>query len=114
MSDTGWVKAEFDFGEEARRGINDVTPEQWDAAARTPLCPTPSLAETSLGKQEGGSHYKNLTIQPIEYIQANKLGYEQGNVVKYVTRYKEKGGVGDLLKAIHYLELMIDDIKERR
>ena len=95
--------------EEQELSLNDVTPEQWDAAARTHLHP-PSALE----KQEGGSHYKNLKIQPIEYIQANKLGYEQGNVIKYVTRYNEKGGVEDLLKAIHYIELMINDIKERR
>jgi len=89
--------------------LNDATPEQWDAAARTHLHP-PSALE----KQEGGKHYKELKIQPIEYIQANKLGYEQGNVVKYITRYADKGGVEDLLKAIHYIELLIDDIKERK
>jgi len=90
-------------------GLNSATPAQWDAAARTQLNPP-----SALGKQEGGKHYKELKIQPIEYIQANKLGYEQGNVIKYITRYADKGGVEDLLKAIHYIELLIDDIKERK
>ncbi len=95
--------------EQLELNLNSATPEEWDAAARTHLHPP-----SPLKKQEGGNHYKSLKIQPIEYIQANKLGYEQGNVVKYVTRYNEKGGVEDLLKAIHYIELLIDDIKERK
>jgi hypothetical protein len=59
-------------------------------------------------KQEGGSHYKNLKIQPMQYALENKLDYAQANVVKYVTRHKEKNGKEDLLKAIHNLELMIE------
>jgi len=58
--------------------------------------------------QIGGDHYK-LPIQPIEYIMANNLSYCQGNVVKYVTRYKAKHGVEDLQKAIHYIQFMIDE-----
>ena len=59
-------------------------------------------------KQEGGSHYKNLKIQPMQYALENKLDYAQANVVKYVTRHKEKNGKEDLLKAIHNIELMIE------
>lgn len=65
---------------------------------------------TSMTKQVGGDHYKKLKIQPIEYINANGIGYCEGNVIKYVTRWREKGGVGDLLKAMHYIELLIDSI----
>ena len=43
------------------------------------------MSGSSLNKQEGGSHYKDLPIQPVEYIYANALGYFEGNVVKYVT-----------------------------
>lgn len=60
-------------------------------------------------RQEGGDHYKKYPIQPVEYITANGLGYCEGNVVKYVTRYKDKNGVEDLRKAIHYLELLIEE-----
>jgi hypothetical protein len=58
--------------------------------------------------QEGGDHYKNMSMQPWDYIVANNLGYLEGNVVKYVTRYKEKGGVEDLKKARHYLDKLIE------
>lgn len=57
--------------------------------------------------QVGGAHYKQYNIQPIEYAMANGLNYCQANVVKYVTRYKDKGGTEDLRKAIHYLEVLI-------
>lgn len=60
-----------------------------------------------LDVQVGGGHYKDLVIQPIEYIHANKLGYCEGNIIKYVTRYKNKNGVEDLKKARHYIDLLI-------
>ena len=60
-----------------------------------------------LNTQIGGNHYKTLGIQPVEYIRANNLGYFEGNVVKYVTRWKDKDGIKDLEKARHYLDLLI-------
>lgn len=60
----------------------------------------------ALEVQEGGSHYKTLGIQPVEYIAANDLSYFEGNVVKYVTRHRDKGGVEDIDKAIHYLQMI--------
>jgi hypothetical protein len=62
---------------------------------------------SALDKQESGTHYKDKGIQPIVYIHANNLGFCEGNVVKYVTRWRDKGGEADLRKAIHYLELLI-------
>lgn len=53
------------------------------------------------------NHYKVKKIEPIEYIHANELDFFEGNVVKYITRYKEKGGKEDLEKAKHYIELII-------
>ena len=61
----------------------------------------------AMDKQVGGSHYQ-LPIQPIEYILANGLGYCEANVVKYVSRWRNKGGIQDLKKAIHYLEMLIE------
>lgn len=58
-------------------------------------------------RQEGGGHYKALAIQPGRYNIANGLGWAEGSVVHYVTRWREKGGVEDLRKAIHTLELLI-------
>jgi hypothetical protein len=66
------------------------------------------LTTSALDKQESGNHYKDKGIQPIVYIHANNLGFCEGNVVKYVTRWRDKGGEADLRKAIHYLELLIE------
>ena len=63
---------------------------------------------SALDKQVSGSHYKDKGIQPIVYIHANNLGFCEGNVVKYVTRHKEKNGRADIEKAIHYLELLLE------
>lgn len=62
----------------------------------------------ALEKQVDGSHYKNQAIQPVEYIHANGIGFFEGNVIKYVTRWREKGGVADLEKAKHYIELLVE------
>ena len=58
--------------------------------------------------QIGGTHYKYLEIQPIDYILGNSLGYCEGNVVKYVSRWQSKGGIDDLRKAKHYIDFLID------
>jgi hypothetical protein len=58
--------------------------------------------------QVGGSHYKDKAIQPWDYIASNNLGYLEGNVVKYVSRWREKGGLEDLKKAQHYLTKLIE------
>ena len=60
----------------------------------------------SLDKQVAGDHYKTLKIQPIEYIYANELGWCEGNIVKYITRWKQKGGLNDIDKVIHYAEML--------
>jgi hypothetical protein len=58
--------------------------------------------------QVAGSHYKQNTIQPWDFVAANGLGFFEGNIVKYVTRWKEKGGIDDLRKARHYLDKLIE------
>lgn len=63
----------------------------------------------ALTVQHGGNHYKKLAIQPVEYIMANNIPYMEGNVIKYITRWKDKGGVQDLNKAKHYIELLIEN-----
>lgn len=64
--------------------------------------------EEALGVQVGGDHYKNKAIQPVEYCMANNIGFMEGSVIKYVTRWKDKGGVEDLKKARHFLDMLID------
>ena len=52
-------------------------------------------------------HYTQFKIEPFEFIHKNKLGFAEGNVVKYICRWRDKGGVDDLKKAISYIELII-------
>ena len=59
-------------------------------------------------KQVGGDHYQ-MPIQPIEFIVANSIEYRAGNVIKYVVRHSKKNGKEDLLKARHYLDMIIQD-----
>ena len=63
---------------------------------------------TPLTKQIGGDHYKGYPIQPLEYSMANGLDTCQANVIKYVTRFRDKRGVEDLRKALYYLEVLIE------
>lgn len=65
--------------------------------------------KNTLNNQEGGNHYKNMAIQPIEFIIKNGLGFIEGNIIKYVCRYKDKNGLEDLKKARHYLDMLIED-----
>ena len=58
--------------------------------------------------QVGGDHYKAKSIQPWDFIAANQLGYFEGNIVKYVSRWRDKGGINDLKKARHYLDKLIE------
>ena len=70
--------------------------------------PLGGIAMSALSVQVGGDHYKNLAIQPAEYIHANNIGFFEGNVIKYVSRWKQKNGIADLEKAAHYIDLLIE------
>jgi hypothetical protein len=63
---------------------------------------------TANNVQHGGTHYKDKAVQPWDYIIGNNLGYLEGNVVKYVSRWRDKGGIQDLQKARHYLDKLIE------
>jgi hypothetical protein len=58
--------------------------------------------------QVAGTHYVSKDIQPWEVIERNAMGFFDGNALKYLMRYKEKGGVDDLRKAKHYIEKLIE------
>ena len=83
-----------------------------DIEAARGVKPAPLQIQTgplpALQRQEGGQHYKDRAIQPIEYIHANSLGFIEGSIVKYITRWRDKGGQGDLLKIKHYVDLLIE------
>lgn len=59
-------------------------------------------------RQEGGDHYAKLKIQPFEYITANGIPFAEGCAIKYLTRWRDKGGVEDLRKARHFIDMLIE------
>lgn len=63
---------------------------------------------SALNDQIDGRHYTNLKIQPIEYIHANNLSFIEGCIVKYISRWRDKGGVKDLRKIQHFVDLLIE------
>jgi len=68
----------------------------------------------TLKTQVGGKHYKHFAIQPVEFIHENHLDWCEGNIIAYLCRYKWKNGMEDLLKARHYLEILIEYEKKRK
>lgn len=62
--------------------------------------------------QVGGNHYKDMVIQPIEFIVKNKIPFLEGNVIKYVVRWSIKNGLEDLKKARHYIDLLIELVEK--
>lgn len=67
--------------------------------------PAPAPANS---RQVGGAHYRAMKIQPWDYITANGLGFCEGNILKYITRWRGQHGVEDLRKARHYLDKLIE------
>ena len=62
-------------------------------------------------EQIGGTHYSNLAIEPIDFITANNLGFCEGNIVKYIDRWKAKNGIEDLKKARWYIDFLIESLE---
>lgn len=63
---------------------------------------------TKTGSQVGGSHYVKMKIQPVEFAHANNIPFIEASVIKYVCRWRDKGGIEDLHKAKHFLDLLIE------
>ena len=63
---------------------------------------------SSLQTQVGGDHYKKFKIQPVEYIHGNNIPFIEGCIIKYISRWRDKGGVADLNKAKHFINLLIE------
>lgn len=71
------------------------------------MTPQDTQAGAALARQVGGGHYKDMAIQPVEYIHRNGLGFCEGAVIKYVSRWRAKDGLKDLEKARHFIDLLI-------
>ena len=62
----------------------------------------------ALKTQVGGSHYKGMKIQHVEFVHANGIPYIEANAIKYICRHRQKNGRQDIEKAIHYLQILLD------
>jgi Protein of unknwon function (DUF3310). len=97
---------------QTEEGPRYVFPSEPDTTGHTELsAPEPQKEapeKSPLDTQVGGDHYRSKGIQPVEYAHANKLGFFEGSVVKYVTRWRDKGGIADLEKARHFLAILIE------
>ena len=67
-----------------------------------------SAGNSALDVQVAGDHYKKMAIQPVEFIHKNGIGFCEGSAIKYLTRWREKGGIEDLKKARHFIDLLIE------
>jgi hypothetical protein len=74
------------------------------------FCPVigKSVNASGLSRQPGGAHYLEMAIQPVEFIQRNRIGFIEGNIIKYACRHRLKGGRMDLEKIIHYAQLLLE------
>jgi hypothetical protein len=75
-----------------------------------PMKVTTDLMQTSnaLDVQVGGDHYKKYKIQPVEYLAANGIEFMPGCAIKYLSRYRDKGGAEDVRKALHFCKLILE------
>lgn len=115
-----------------RNSIDECSPEEWDSASRhanqllkdkddfswpyqTNKDIKPILHNRASDKQIGGDHYKGLSIQPAEFCHRNNIPYLEATAIKYLCRWRSKGGIQDLNKAIHFIELLkeYESLKER-
>lgn len=82
-------------------------PEPLSNLLRLQLEPSTDEPKPSL-LQVGGKHYKGMRIQPVQYNHANNIPFIEGSVIKYISRWREKNGLQDLLKAKHFIDLLIE------
>ena len=94
---TAFLKKEFPYAHKAPTNLAAaLQAHQKEQGVKDPLA-----------VQIGGDHYKSLAIQPVAYIHANKIPFIEGSIIKYVTRWRNKGGLKDLEKAKHFIDLLI-------
>ena len=65
-------------------------------------------AASAFERQVGGTHYSDMAIQPVEFIHRNGIGFSEGTAITYLARWRSKGGIQDLRKAIHTIEQLIE------
>ncbi len=98
------------YTEAQNRGVDQ---EMWDRYMKSKYSDVVSDGgldprNSALDVQIGGGHYKSYAIQPVEFIHKNKIPYIEGCAIKYLCRWREKGGIEDLKKVKHYIDLLIE------
>ncbi|MBB3802041.1 hypothetical protein FHR47_002289 [Xanthomonas arboricola] len=81
---------------------------------KLPEAIVPAGVLSALERQVGGQHYRQGGIQPVQFIESNGLGFCEGNIIKYVSRHRAKGGAEDLKKARHYIELLLELVYDEK
>lgn len=81
---------------------------EWPTIEACNLPEPQAAAPSAMNTQVGGSHYKSMAIQPMEYSMANNMDACQHTAIKYISRFRDKGGIGDLLKAKHVIDMLIE------
>lgn len=76
--------------------------------SNTPASAASTAPASALQQQVGGGHYKNMAVQPVEFIHRNGIGFCEGAAIKYLARWRSKGGLEDLRKARHFIDLLIE------
>jgi len=100
-----------DVNEALDHMTNNVDPARLLQKVIADTVPTTPLSANDV--QVGGSHYKDKPIEPWDYIARNGIGYLEGNAIKYLSRWKDKGGIEDIRKAAHYIQKLIELEEER-
>ena len=89
---------DFILNQLLHKSISTTTVQDWDRLN--------AKKQSALDKQVDGDHYKGFVIQPAEFCYKNNIPYLEATAIKYLCRWRLKGGVSDLNKAIHFIELL--------
>ncbi len=98
--------------------VNFASGEVWDCVEgwkggqipQSPLSSPSKTSPTALAKQVGGNHYKDYSIQPIEFFIANQIPFAEASICKYILRHRKKNGKEDLLKARHLIDILLEKL----
>lgn len=93
---------------ETSTGREAGTPANWYPKLDAEFAKAQAPIERALATQVGGSHYKDMPIQPAEYCHKNRIGKLEGDVIAYVSRWRKKSGIEDLKKARHTIDIIIE------
>jgi hypothetical protein len=103
-----YIAKKYDISSSYAYKLKSMAEGEEDLFLPSPV-PAPEPApQTALDVQVGGDHYKKFPIQPVEFIHANGIPFIEGNIIKYIVRWREKNGIKDLEKVKHYVDLLID------